>query len=66
MVQPANLWNNDNLTSVDSLNRTWFGRVLSEREMRARLIVIRHVAPKDSQQVTLVEGDDVIEAFPAQ
>jgi hypothetical protein len=66
MVQPADLWNGDNLTSVDSLNRAWFGWVLSEREMRARLIVIRHVATKDSQQVALVEGDDVIEAFPAQ
>ena len=66
MVQPADLWNGDYLASVDSLNRTWFGWVLSEREMRARLIVIRHVAPQHAQQLALVEGDDVIEAFPAQ
>ena len=34
--------------------------------MRARLIVIRHVATQDSQPVALVECDDVIEAVPAQ
>ena len=66
MVQPADLWNGDNRTRVGRLNRAWFGRVLSEREMRARLIVIRHVATKDSRQVVLSECDDVIEAFPAE
>jgi NAD(P)-dependent dehydrogenase (short-subunit alcohol dehydrogenase family) len=66
MVQPADLWNGDNLTRVGSLNGAWFGWVLAERKMRTRLIVIRHVATKDSQQVALVDCDDVIEAFPAQ
>lgn len=66
MVQPTDLWNGDNLTRVGSLNGAWFGWVLAEREMRARLIVIRHLAPKDAQQVALDEGDDVVEVFPAQ
>ena len=66
MMQPADLWNGDNLTRVGRLNRAWFGWVFSEGEMRACLIVIRHVATKDSQQLVLVESDDVIEAFAAQ
>ena len=66
MMKPADLGRRNDLTVVAYLNRAWFRRVLREREMRPRPVVVRHLAPDDPKQLPLVEREDVIEALPAE
>ena len=65
MVPPADFGDSDDLPCVTALTRTRLRRVLPEREMRPRPVVVRHLVPDDPKQLPLVERDDVIEAFPA-
>ena len=65
VVQPTDFRHRHYLPGIASLSGTRIGWVLTEREMRPRLVVIPHVAAEDSQHVSLVECDNVIEAFPA-
>jgi hypothetical protein len=39
--------------------------ILVEREVRARLLVVRDVVPKDSTKVPFVEDDDVVQTLAA-
>jgi hypothetical protein len=66
MVQPPDFGDSDDLPCVTALTRTRLRRVLREREMRPRPVVVRHVAPDDPKQLPLVEREDVIEALPAE
>ena len=43
--------------------RSW--RILVQRQMRSKFVVIAGVGRKDPVQMGLAEDDDVIEAFPA-
>src|SRR5438874_9298161 len=49
MVQPAQDWDGDNDTGP--LDRPTQGRILAQRQVRARLIVIRCIRSKNSPQV---------------
>jgi len=63
MVQAADLWKGDNDPGRGRLYRTRLGAILAERDMRAGSVVILKVCRQHTAQVTLIEGDDVIEKF---
>ncbi len=63
MMQPADFGNGDDHAAI-GLNRWWFRWVLPQREVRARLVVIRDVAADDPQQMTVVKRNHVVQAFP--
>lgn len=63
MVQTADLWEGNNGTCRGWQYRTRLGAILAEREMRAALVVILKVCRQYTAQVTLIEDDDMIEAF---
>ena len=66
VVQPTDFGNGDNGTNLSTLNRARLRRVLPERQVRASLVVVRHVTAHDPQQMPLVERDHVVEAFSTQ
>ncbi len=47
-----------------SLARQW--RVALETQVRTRLVVVGRVVAKDTDEVPLAEGDDVVGAFPSR
>jgi hypothetical protein len=47
------------------LDGSFHRRILAEREVRARPLVIRDVGPKDSTKMPLIEDDDVVQALAA-
>jgi hypothetical protein len=63
MVQTGDLRQLDNLAHARRLDSSWLGRILSEREMGSRPVVVGEVGSEDAKQVTLAENDKVIEAF---
>ena len=65
MVQAADLWEGNNGTCGGWLYRPRLRAILAEREMCAAPVVVVEVRRQHTAQVTLVEDDDVIEAFAA-
>ena len=63
MVQPGEDWDGDNDTGP--LDRPTRGRILSQRQVRARLIVIRRIRSKNSPQVLLTEDLHPVQALAA-
>jgi hypothetical protein len=55
VVQPGQDWDGDNDTGP--LDRPTQGRILAQRQVRARLIVIRRIRSKNSPQVRLRDDD---------
>ena len=66
MMQPADFGQRDDLARADGGDRTRVGRVLAEREMRPRPVVVREVGAEETPQVPFVEHDDVIQALAAK
>ena len=50
---------------AEPLNGTMGGRILVQRQMRWKFVVVPGVGRKDPAQVGFAEDDDVIKAFPA-
>ena len=65
MVHTANLWEGDNGACGGWLCGPGFRTILVQREMRAASVVIVKICRQHTAQVTLIEGDDVIETFAA-
>src|SRR5947209_18630592 len=63
MVQPGQDWDGDNDTGP--LDRPTQGRILAQRQVRARLIVIRRIRTKNSPQVRLAENQQSVQALAA-
>src|SRR5512143_3937337 len=63
MMQSADLWESDNGTCRGWPYRSTLRTILGQGEMRSRLVVVLKVRRQHSAQVTLIEDDDVIEAF---
>jgi hypothetical protein len=47
------------------LDRTMDWSILAQRQMSASLVVVVHIRPQDSPQVSLPEDDHMVEAFPS-
>ncbi len=63
MVEPAGLWELDDLTEFRRFDFPRLGGILAERKVRARSVVVTKVAAQDSSQMTLVEDHHVVQAF---
>src|SRR5260370_37961940 len=64
-MQTAYLREGHDLACAGWLDRSWVRRVLGEREVRARAMVVREVRLEDRVEVGLAEDDDVVEAVAA-
>jgi hypothetical protein len=47
------------------LDGAFHRRILAEREMRARPLVVRDIGPKDSTKMPFIEDDDVVQTLAA-
>jgi hypothetical protein len=63
VVQPGQDWDGDNDTGP--LDRPTQGRILAQRQVRARLIVIRRIRSKNSPQVRLTKDQQSVQALAA-
>src|ERR1022692_1193930 len=65
MVQAADLGQLDHLTGLGRHHCARRGRVLADRQMRARAIVVGEVGCEDSLQMALAEYDHMVETLAA-
>ena len=65
MMQSTDLWERNDLACGRSVYGPLLRAVLVEREMRPGVMMILKIARQDAAQVTLVEDDNVIQAFTA-
>jgi hypothetical protein len=63
VVQPGQDWDGDNDTGP--LDRAAQRRILAQRQVRAHLIVIRHIRSKNSPQVRFTKDQHSIDALAA-
>ena len=63
MVQAADFGQVDDLTRAWRLDCPWLGRVLAQRQMGSRPMVVGEVGLQDPVQMTFAEDDDVVEAL---
>jgi hypothetical protein len=61
--QATDLTRGHNWPEIPSLNRSWFWRVLLQRQMRSRSVVGIEIGSKDSPQRAFMEHDHVVETF---
>jgi hypothetical protein len=64
MMQTANQRHLDHLPTVWPLHRPWDWTVMIERSMRANFMVIGKATLKNMAQVSFVEDEHSIQAFP--
>src|SRR5438128_558163 len=62
MMQPAE--NGPRLDTPKLLNSTVNGRILAQRQVRARRVVVVHIRHQHVAQVPLAEHNDMVEALP--
>src|SRR6266540_571390 len=65
MMQTAHFREGNNIAGGGKLCRARAWAILVEREMRSGVMMILKIARQDAAQVTLVEDDNVIQAFTA-
>ena len=66
MVKTADFRDLDHRSAIWWLHGARLRRVLVQRQVRPRSVIVLHVAPHNSPQVRFAEYDDVIEALPAK
>ena len=64
MMKAAELWESDDLARIGWAGRTRLGAVLCERQVGPGSMVIVEIERQDPSQVTRVQYNDMIEAFP--
>jgi len=62
-MKPSNLGQFDHLAKFRSLNLSWLGGILGERQVSARALVIGEVQIQDPLQRRFIEHNHVIQAF---
>ena len=65
MVKTTDLRNGDHASRAGRRRLARHGRILVEREMRARSLVVDDVRVQDAAQAARVPDDDVVEAVAA-
>ena len=61
MMQTADFRSHDD--AAGRLDGACHRSILAEREVRARPLVVRDVASKDTTKMPLIEGDDVVQTL---
>ncbi len=64
-MESTSIRKGDDLSELLSLHEPRLGRILPEREVGSRAVVVPGVVRKDPEQMALVENDDVVEALAA-
>jgi hypothetical protein len=64
MMQTTDLREGNDIAHGWRMYRTGLWAILVEREMRPALVIISKIRRQHSAQMTLIEDDDVVEAFP--
>jgi hypothetical protein len=65
MMEPANFGPRHDPTGSGRVDGARLGRVLAEREVSSRALVVRDVRAKHSSEMSLVEDDHVVQALAA-
>ncbi len=65
MVESADLGQSNDAAVLGRLDGAWLGRILVEREVRPRAVIVAEVAVQPPTEVSLVEDDHVIEKLTA-
>src|SRR5262249_43092277 len=65
MMQPADLWDCDDLALRWRFDLSWKWRVPLQGPMRARIVIIVQVFPQDSAQLVFTDDDQMIETLSA-
>jgi len=65
MVQASHLGQRNNLPFLRSPYRTRIRGILLQTQMRATPVVIRQIGLEQTSQVSLIEHDDMVQAFAA-
>src|SRR5437899_1597336 len=65
MMQAADFWSHDNRAHLGPLDGSHVGRVLLEREMSSRAVIVDEVAGQDAAQVPLAEHKDMVQTLTA-
>jgi len=63
VVESANLRELNDPAELRTLRLSGLRRILVERKMRARSVVVAEVAAQNSPQMAFVENDHMVEAF---
>src|SRR5882762_8206271 len=63
MVEATDFANRDDLAEFRPLNWAAVGRILVEREVSTRLVIVREVAGQEAAQVPFAKDEDVIQAL---
>ena len=63
MVEATDLANRDDLAEFRPFNRAAVGRILVEREVSTRPVVVREVASQGAAQVPFAKNEDVIQTL---
>ena len=65
MVESADLGQRNDAAVLGQLDGAWLGRILLEREVRPRAVVVAEVAVKTTTEVSLIQDDHVVEELAA-
>jgi hypothetical protein len=65
MVEPADFRSHHDPTGVGRVDGARLGRVLLERKVRPRVLVVRHIAAKQASEMPLIDDDEVVQALAA-
>ncbi len=65
MMQAADFWSHDDRAHLGPLDGSHVGRVLLEREMSSRAVIVDEVAGQDAAQVPLAEHKDMVQTLTA-
>ena len=64
-MQAADFWSHDDRAHLGPLDGSHVGRVLLEREMSSRAVIVDEVAGQDAAQVPLAEHKDMVQTLTA-
>ena len=65
VVESADLGQRNDAAVLGQLDGAWLGRILLEREVRPRAVVVAEVAVQTTTEVSLIQDDHVVEELAA-
>src|SRR5215204_138042 len=63
MVEPTDLWPRHDPSAAGRIHGASLGRILAEREMRSRVLVVRDVGAQHPPKVSLIEHNHVVQTL---
>lgn len=63
MMKPAHLRNDEHRAALRGFNCSGLWRILAQRQMRSRVLVIRKIRRQDATQRSMIPDDHMVEAL---